>query len=468
MARTPAFIILAGLCCSVFFCARGAFISVSVIAGILISCSWILLCTERITPDWMPCLLIILILTLIISLFCVLRIDRKIYLPSSLNTTGKIIMSRPWGKRSAILLSTGHGKFVYYVNHSEAPPEGSKVRIDGALFDFKRSDSAGGFDEYLYWRSKGAVKKIIPIRMETLAGPSGISYWRNFIRSRIAQNLPARMSGYMLALTVGERDGALAELHRNAGTVHLLSISGFHVGILAAFVSMLFRRGICRIVSLSVVLWLYILLAGAPPGGVRAALMLQIYLLGLLIGKPSSAFNSVSAAGVILIICNPWCFFDIGWRLSMIAALFLSAAGTLMRRSWFSALCVSLLLWLVTAPQVAWAFKEVPVAGILINAFAIPFFSLIFPAVFLFSLPSVIGIPFGYSIAEAFEYLLKIWEIFSQTAIRVFPWSISYTFPLLLISSVLMGIAAAYASGVSRNKILLPAAIFPLFLLLFA
>ena len=103
----------------------------------------------------------------------------------------------------------------------------------------------------------------------------------------------------------------------------------------------------------------------------------------------------------------------------MIAALFLSAAGPLMRRSWLSALCVSLLVWFVTAPQVALAFREVPVAGLFINAVAIPLFALIFPAVFLFSLPSMIGLPFGCLIAEAFEYVLKTWEILSQAAVDV-------------------------------------------------
>ena len=459
---------LAGLCCSVFLSGKGLSGAASVIAGILISCSWVLLCTERIVPDWLPAFFTVLLFTAILSLFSVHRIEKIVSLPSSVSTTGKIVMNRQWGKRNAILLSTEYGKFVSYIHRFGTPPEGSEVRIRGALFDFKRAVGDGDFDEYLYWRSKGAVQKLVPLSMETLAEPSGIYSWRNFIGKRITQSLPERMSGYMLALTVGERDGKLTELHRNAGTVHLLSVSGFHVGILAALAGILFRRGTCRILSVSAALWLYILLAGSPPGGLRAALMLQIYLIGLLIGKPSSGFNSVSAAGVMLILYNPWCFFDIGWRLSMIAALFLSAAGPLMRRSWLSALCVSLLVWFVTAPQVALAFREVPVAGLFINAVAIPLFALIFPAVFLFSLPAMIGLPFGCLIAEAFEYVLKTWEILSQAAVGVVPWSIGYTLPLLVLSSALLGAAAAYGSGVSQRKIFLPAAMLPVFLLLFA
>ena len=124
----------------------------------------------------------------------------------------------------------------------------------------------------------------------------------------------------MLALTVGVRDKELTALHRSAGTVHLLAVSGFHVGIIVSFFSLFFRRGKLKLLPLSLLMWFYIVLAGLPPGGIRAALMVQIYLLGLWAGKPSSSFNSVSTAGIILLLFNPWTFYDVGWRLSMLAA----------------------------------------------------------------------------------------------------------------------------------------------------
>ena len=144
---------------------------------------------------------------------------------------------------------------VAYSHPSAAPDEGSGVSLRGAVFDFKRADKKDGFDEYLYWRSKGAVKKIILLDLEVTSPPSGIYRWRNFLERKIDEDLPELMSGYMLALTLGIRDKKLTESHREAGTVHLLAVSGFHVGILAAFAGLLLKRGKLKIVLISLLVW---------------------------------------------------------------------------------------------------------------------------------------------------------------------------------------------------------------------
>ncbi len=468
VASAPAFAIMLGLCCSVFLNSIGLPAIAALSAGVLIPCSWMLLGSSRITPGWMQVFFIILVLSALLSLISQYRIEKKITLPSSVETTGQVLINRSWGKKRAILISTHYGKFASYCQDIDAPPEGSEVKVRGALFDFKKTDKRSGFDEFLFWRAKGAIKKLIILDIKIIAKPNGIYIWRNYLTERIINALPERMAGYMLALTVGARDEKLSELHRNAGTIHLLSVSGFHVGIMALFASMMFRRGLRKIIGVSVIIWLYILLAGAPVGGIRAALMLQIYLLGLLIGRPSNGFNSVSVAGIVLLMLNPWSFFDIGWRLSMVAALFLSAVGPVMRRSWIYAAAASTIVWFVTAPQIAAVFREVPIAGLLINTIAIPLFSLIFPVVFLFSLPSLLGLPFGWIIAETGEYMLQAWEILSELTVSLVPWSIEYTLPLLMLSAVLFATAAAYASDISKDKIPFIAALFSIFLLLSA
>lgn len=468
VASAPAFSILLGLCCSIFLSNGGFQPTAAIAAGMLLSSSWMFVGSSRLTSGWLTYFFIIVFLSCFFSVLSIYRIEKIITIPDSVETNGKILTNRPWGKRRALLISTPFGKFASYAPQNNAPAEGSKVLVRGAVFDLKRADKRNGFDEYLYWSSKGAVKKLIILDIKTLARPTGIHRWRNFLEERIRDTLPERMAGYMLALTVGIRDEKLTELHRNDGTVHLLAVSGFHVGILAAFVSLFFSRGLRKILGVSVFIWFYILLAGAPAGGVRAALMLQVYLLGLLIGKPSNGFNSVSVAGIVLLLQNPWFFFDIGWRLSMLAALFLSASGPLMRRSWINAVAASVLVWFVTAPQVAIVFKEVPVIGLMINTIAIPLFSLLFPLVLLFSVPSLFYLPFASIIADACEYVLESWGILSRVLVAIFPWSIEFTLPLLLFSSALFGVAAAYASGVSPKKIPFFAAFFPIFILLFA
>lgn len=452
ISAAPASAIFIGLCLAVSLNGGGfpAFITFTV--ALLVSSSWMLIGASRITPDMRCAFCAALCVTLAVSWFSICRINSLPQLPPSIDTTGRIILSRTWGRGRALLISTEYGRFAAVPVYGSAP-EGSIVKVRGALFDFKRAAKPGDFDESLYWHGKGAVKKIKLLEISQLAPPSGIYRWRNSLTELITDALPQNMSAYMLALTVGARDKALTGLHREAGTVHLLAVSGFHVGILAYFLSMLFRRGLRRIIFVSAIMWLYILLAGAPSGGVRAALMLQLYLFGLLCGRPRSAFNSVCVAGVLLLLWNPWLFFDIGWRLSMLAAIFLSAAAPLIRRSLAGAAASSMLVWLVTAPQLALSFKKVPTAGLFVNIIAVPLFALIFPAVFLLSLPALAGLPFGWEIAETGEYFLEAWGIFSEYAAAAIPWNIGYNGALKASAALILGASSAFASGFAVKRI---------------
>ncbi len=378
------------------------------------------------------------------------------------------MQNRQWGRRRALLISTDHGKMVAYSHPSVAPAEGSGVSLRAAVFDFKRADKKDGFDEYLYWRSKGAVKKIILLDLTVTSPPAGIYRWRNFLEKKIREDLPELMSGYMLALTLGIRDKKLAERHREAGTVHLLAVSGFHVGILAAFAGLILKRRRLKVVLISLVVWFYIALAGFPAGGVRAGIMLQIYLLGLFLGKPSSPFNSVSAAGIIMLFWNPWAFHDIGWRLSMLAALTICAVAGIIKENKAGILIGSAAVWFVTAPLIALAFGKVPVAGLVLNIAAIPLFAIIFPIVLFCSLPAFFGLPFSLEIADMCEYLLESWDILSEKLVEMMQWNVVSTFPLKAFAVILFFAAAAYASGISLKRIPGAALMFSLLVLLFA
>ena len=310
--------------------------------------------------------------------------------------------------------------------------EGSLVRVRGAVFDLAAAKKERGFNEFLFWRARGAQKKLVTFAIKATEPPSGLPKWRIALSKRINAVLPERMAGYMLALTVGARDEKLTETHRSTGTLHLLAVSGFHVAIAAGLAMLFFRRGILRIVGVSVAVWSYVLFAGAPAGGLRAALMLQIFLLGLAVGRPSNGFNSVSAAGVLLLIWNPWYLFDVGWQLSMSAALFISAAASLAKNTWRSAAAVSMLVWLVTAPIVAYYFDKLPLAGLFVNVLAVPLFSVIFPAVLICSAPLLLGFCWFSFAAVVCEYFLESWDIFAEIISGLLPWQIGFTFSLMI------------------------------------
>lgn len=468
LSYAPAFVTLLGLSFSLYLSYLGYSPLISAIISVLIVSSWVLAGTSCPTNSWGSAFTMVILLTFALSFSLNNRIVSEVKVPSTIRSEGRILLNREWGCRRALLISTEYGKMVAYLHPPAAPAEGSGINLRGALFEFKRSEKKGGFDEYLYWRSKGALRKIISLNLKVTAPPRGIHKWRNFLGKKIVDDLPDLMSGYMLALTLGIKDKKLTEKHREAGTVHLLAVSGFHVGILAAFAGLLLKRGKIKIVIISLLVWSYVALAGFPAGGVRAGIMLQVYLLGLFFGRSSTPFNSVSVAGIAMLLWNPWLFHDVGWRLSMLAALSICAAAGIFKEKKDVALVGSAIVWFLTAPLIASAFGEVPVVGLVINILAIPLFAIIFPFVFLCSIPSFLGLPFSQNIADICEYLLESWDILSETLVGLMPWSLVLTFPLTVLAVILFFAAVSYASGISLKRIPLLVLMFSLIVLIFA
>ena len=175
--------------------------------------------------------------------------------------------------------------------------------------------------------------------------------------------------------------------------------------------------------------------------------MLQIFLLGLAVGRPSNGFNSVSAAGVLLLIWNPWYLFDVGWQLSMSAALFISAAASLAKNTWRSAAAVSMLVWLVTAPIVAYYFDKLPLAGLFVNVLAVPLFSMIFPAVLICSAPLLLGFVLGPMMEENFRRTLLL----SRGEFSVF-FTRPLSLGLLIAAAALVAVVALPSIKAKREE----------------
>ena len=267
LSTAPAFFIFASACLAIALSVRTA-APVGAIAAVsaLFAASAIFAGTGREVPGWRRIFCIVIFLSLIISFISVVRTREKIIFPDRVETEGHVWLSRDWGKRQALLIETHYGRVAAYTN--EKVREGARVWLRGASFDFRRAEERGGFDEFLFWRGKGAVKKLELFEIREISPPSGIAAWRNRLDELFQTRLRPVSAAYMSALTTGRRDESIEEPHEKAGTIHLLAVSGFHVGLLAGLLFFLPRGGAPRTAIVSAILWLYVALAGFPPGGV--------------------------------------------------------------------------------------------------------------------------------------------------------------------------------------------------------
>ncbi len=346
-----------------------------------------------------------------LCLICLARLD--IPRPRDhVTSSGEILEERPWGALRVWLLRSGTDKFMAKVPVDQSLPEGTMVSFSGEVVPLRERKDGNAFDERSYWLARGVSGELLLTKSAPLGTAWGFGALRAVLRRKILLTLPPLTRGHVLAALLGVRDPDLAKKHGRWGTAHLLAVSGFHVGVVFIMALFLPLRGFSRWATVSLLLWLYVAMAGASASAVRAGLMAQVAILGFMYGRPASGINSVAIAAVVLLLISPWWFWDLGWRLSVICAATVSAVMTVGHGSrLMKGLLSGPVLWLVTAPLIAESFGSVPLAGIVLNLIALPFFAVLLPLAVLCSMPSLMGLPGGGWFTCISEGGFYLWEL---------------------------------------------------------
>jgi competence protein ComEC len=257
------------------------------------------------------------------------------------------------------------------------------------------------------------------------------------------------------ALVIADMNAIPAEQrdrYARAGLVHMLSVSGLHVGIVALALELLasilrLPRTPARIATL-ILLAVYVAAIGAPPRGVRAAVMLGALLVARLIQRPTSPW-AILALGAAAPLWDPRTALDLGWQLSVAGTAALIAGGALAKRiipegwgGWRRTLAaggtISIVATAVTAPLVAWAFGRVSLLGPLTNLAADPVMALLQPLLFIAMAIPVVGVE--RFVADASHALLVAFDGIARAAASV-PGAAPIALPTAL-GAVAAGVAA--------------------------
>ncbi|MDD2271657.1 MAG: DNA internalization-related competence protein ComEC/Rec2 [Desulfuromonadaceae bacterium] len=209
-----------------------------------------------------------------------------------------------------------------------------------------------------------------------------------------------RISSVLTALLLGDQRRIprnLAEAYTRAGVNHILSISGFHVGIIAAFITVLvlwlmtrleytaLRWNIRMIALLTAVpvMLAYLFLTGMAPATARSVVMLSVIALGLLAEREHDSINTLLFAAFLLVAINPPTLFDVSFQLSFISLWgILIAVPLIMRhtatvgqrwlRGMIQFVAVSVAASCVTILPVLFIFNVASLNGILTNFLIVP------------------------------------------------------------------------------------------------
>ena len=137
--------------------------------------------------------------------------------------------------------------------------------------------------------------------------------------------------GVAAAILLGYDDNLADEVRKNyvaAGSMHILCVSGMHVGIIYLLASFLlgflnrkkWQKTLKQVLLLALI-WFYALIAGLSPSILRASMMLTFVIIGEMINRKGFIINSIAASAFVLLCINPNNLFEIGFLLSYAAVL---------------------------------------------------------------------------------------------------------------------------------------------------
>jgi competence protein ComEC len=283
---------------------------------------------------------------------------------------------------------------------------GSQLIVKKSLQEIKNSGNPGGFDYKRYSLFQGITHQVYLKQNEFAVLPGEnktrfnefIFSTREKILNILRTNIKAdKELGLAEALLIGYKDDldkTLVQSYSNTGVVHVIAISGLHLGLIYWLLLKLFwplqkRKNTkwLRPVLIIAGLWLFSLLAGMQPSVIRSAVMFTCIVLGETWTRKSSIYNTLAFSAFLLLFINPYWLWDVGFQLSYIAVL---SIVIFMRPiyNWFyiknKALdfvwklnAVTLAAQILTVPVSIYHFHQFPFSFMFTNFIAVPLSSLI-------------------------------------------------------------------------------------------
>jgi competence protein ComEC len=261
------------------------------------------------------------------------------------------------------------------------------------------------------------------------------------------------------ALTLGYKrdlDPEIQQVFSASGAMHVLAVSGLHVGIIYGFFTFLLgfmnRKKIGRLIfaimSVSLI-WSFAFITGLSPSVMRASTMFSFVILGKCINRQTNIYNTLAASAFILLLINPNNLFEVGFQLSYAAVfgiVFLQPklAGLFNVKNkilnYFQALLtVSVAAQILTFPFSVYYFNQFPTYFWISNLFVIPAAVVLIPlaiGMLVFSGIPVISILFSKTvnfIISILYSLLKEIEEFPVSVLNISINEIEFILTILLL-----------------------------------
>ncbi|MDE0043765.1 MAG: ComEC/Rec2 family competence protein, partial [Candidatus Poribacteria bacterium] len=225
-------------------------------------------------------------------------------------------------------------KLLVYFREPVSLHYGDHLELRGILRRPQGQRNPGGFDYRSYLARRQVFGVFYPERELEISptGQSGFPFlrWTESLRRRVENVIDSVYHKHpehveiLKGMLLGKRGGieeSTITAFRNSGSLHILAVSGLHVGLIAGVFFLCFSRlpakATCILTILAVIL--YACIVGFRPSVFRASTMVILFLFGSIINRDVDRFNLLAVAALILLLINPAQMWDVGFQLSFAA-----------------------------------------------------------------------------------------------------------------------------------------------------
>lgn len=279
--------------------------------------------------------------------------------------------------------------------------EGDILLLEGRIQAFPLYKNQDGFNYFSYLKAQGFSGQLFIDRMHSSQGQSRNirlifrEYQRSLLQRIDHLEWKPESKAILKAILLGYKDELNQDLKskfKNAGALHLLAVSGLHIGILY-FLIELFLKAVIRnkpkliLIFSCLGLWVFALICGASPSVLRAVSMFSFIGVGRYKGRSLAGLRSLFYSGALWLWINPIQWYSLGFQFSYLAVLgiflfqgkfedlYLPNSKPL---QWiFRSIYLSLSCQLLTLPLVLVHFQQFPLYSILSSLILTPLLSLI-------------------------------------------------------------------------------------------
>ena len=326
-------------------------------------------------------------------------------------------------------------------------PDSMKVSVGDSLsglirlYPLQTSHNRHDFNYNNYLQHQGIQAKGFPVGEIHKTGHSQDLYSvchmiRNNLATKLQQVIPDSTTYKLLAaLCLGCRQEITSdtkELFQNTGTIHILAISGLHIGAIFAFFLCLlrlfhFKSRKSRLILIPLI-WFVACITGLSPSACRAATILSFITIGEVFKQETIPLNAIAAAAFFSLLINPELLYSVSFQMSYAAYTGIILIYPLMRikkmhkffRPLYTLLCISFSAQVMTLPIMAYYFHSISLNSIFINLIAVPAASfLLYGGILLLALPGFINFYLSYIIISLTHLFIFSLQLFSKIVINL-------------------------------------------------